>query len=209
MPYAILLALLLAAAAAFGAVRNRIKQDSEVIIPGTGIQLSDLGSISWAEVEILLDRLEMKEPPEPVFGAMCYEMVAPPEVAEYVCPVCGEKTLYTDYNTEFIEWELQGCRRLFDEIAASSDMDIQLDETRLCSSCTTADSAETALYLNVILEDGSVVSNRVSEFDLRLLDGFLKGRLFYYTWNDGEEPLKPHIDRIRELLGQPVPAETP
>ena len=27
-------------------------------------------------------------------GAMCYDMCMPPPVTEYVCPVCGEKTLY-------------------------------------------------------------------------------------------------------------------
>jgi hypothetical protein len=206
VPYAILIALVLLVATALGAVRQRAKQDnSGSTIPGTGIELSDLGSISWEEVEVLLDRLDTREPPEPVFGAMCYEMVAAPSVAEYVCPVCGEKTQYTEYDTWFVEFELPGCRRIFDEIAGIADMDIELDETRMCSYCTDADSAEAALYLKVTLGDGTVVSNRVTEFDLRLLESFFKGRLFYYTSNDGQEPLQPYADRIRELLGQPVP----
>jgi hypothetical protein len=205
VPYAILIALVLLVATALGAVRQRAKQDNANTIPGTGIELSDLGSISWEEVEVLLDRLETREPPEVVYGAMCYEMVAAPSVAEYVCPVCGEKTQYTDSDTWFIEYELQGCRRLFDEIAGAADMDIELDETRMCSYCTDADSAEAAIYLKVTLEDGTVLSNRVSEFDLRLLDSFFKGRLFYYTSTDGQEPLQPYAGRIRELLGQPLP----
>jgi hypothetical protein len=204
MPYAVVIALILAVAAVFGAVRHRVKQDSGIAIPGTGIQLSDLGTISWSEVEILLDRLETTEAPEPVFGAMCYEMVAAPEVAEYVCPVCGEKTVYADYDTEFIECGLQVCRRVFDGIDEAAEMDIRLDESRLCSSCTPAGDVEQVLFLEVTLEDGSVVRNSVSEYDLRILEGFLRGRLFYYTWNDGQEPLKPHIERIRELLGQTV-----
>jgi hypothetical protein len=204
--YAILIAVVLLAATAFGAVRQRAKQDnSGTTIPGTGIELSDLGSVSWDQVEILLGRLETREPPEPVFGAMCYEMVAAPSVAEYVCPLCGEKTLYTDNDTWFIEFELQGCRRIFDEMAGVADMDIELDESHLCSFCTDADSVEAVLYLDVTLEDGTVVSNPVTEFDLRLLESFLKGRLFYYTSNDGQEPLQPYAGRIRELLGQPVP----
>jgi hypothetical protein len=207
VPYAIMLALVLAVATAFGAAIHRTRQSNAVNVLGTDIELSDIGSVSWEEVEILLDRLETKEPPEPVFGAMCYEAVAAPMVAEYLCPVCGEKTLYGEYNTWFIEFELQGCRRIFDEITGATELTIELDETRFCQACTPDEGDEPTLYLTLTLEDGTIISNRISELDLRMLEGFLKGRLFYYTSNDGEQPLKPHIDRIRELLGSPVPVE--
>ena len=204
MPYAIVIALLLSTAAAIGAVRLRAKSGNSYNLLDMDVKLSDIGSVSYEEVEILLDRLQSREPPEPVYGAMCYEAVASPLVAEYLCPVCGEKTLYTDFDTWFIEFELQGCRRIFDEITGASDMDIELDETLFCQLCTPDASEEPALILTLTLEDGTVISNRVSEFDMRILESFLKGRLFYITSNDGEQPLSPYAGRIRELLGLPA-----
>lgn len=42
-----------------------------------------------------LEDLARSEPPTDLsHGAMCYEMTGPPEVAEYLCPVCGQKTMY-------------------------------------------------------------------------------------------------------------------
>ena len=204
MPYAIILALLLAVATALGAVRHTTRQGNTLNILGIEVKLSDLGSISWDEVDTLLNRLQSQEQPEPVYGAMCYEAVALPLVAEYLCPVCGEKTLYNEYDTWFIEYELQGCRRIFDEIAGASEIVIELDETRYCQACTPDEGEEPALILTLTLEDGTFISNRVSEFDLRILESFLKGRLFYITSNDGEQPLQPYSGRIRELLGLPA-----
>jgi len=204
MPYAIVIALLLSTAAAIGAVRLRTKSGNSFNLLDVDVKLSDIGSVSYEEVDILLDRLQSREPPEPVYGAMCYEAVAPPQVAEYTCPVCGEKTLYTEYDTWFIEFELQGCRRIFDEISGASEMDIELDEALFCQVCTPDEGEGPALVLTLTLEDGTVISNRISEFDLRILESFLKGRLYYVTSNDGEQPLKPYAGRIRELLGLPV-----
>jgi hypothetical protein len=31
----------------------------------------------------------------------------------------------------------------------------------------------------------------------------VRGRLYYLTFNDAQRPLKPHIERLRELLGLP------
>ena len=204
MPYAIILALLLAAATALGAVRHTTRQGNTLNVLGIDVKLSDLGSVSWDEVEILLNRLQSQEEPDPVMGAMCYSIAAYPEVAEYICPVCGEKTEYSTYETHFNEWELQGCRRLFDSISAATELDLVLDETRFCSFCTPAEDHSPGLYLVLAREDDTVVSNQVNQHDLMILESFLKGRLYYFTWNDGQEPLKPHADRIRELLGLPA-----
>jgi len=201
MPYAVILALLLTAAAALGAVRLRTKQDNADNVPGIEVSLSDLGSISWDEVEILLDRLESEKLPEAVMGAMCYGAALYPEVAEYTCPACGEKTEYTNSQTQFIEWELQGCRRLFDGISGAAEMDLVLDETRFCSFCTPSENETPSLYLLLTREDGTVVRNQIGQHDLMILESFLRGRLYYFTWNDGQEPLQPYADRIRTLLG--------
>ncbi len=199
MTYALVLALLLSAAAAFGAVRSRIKSDTPNPL-GSGVTLSNLETLTDEQVLVLLDRLERETSPDPVMGAMCYGAVAYPEVAEYICPVCGEKTEYTSYDTQFIEYELQGCRRLFDNISGATEMGLILDETRFCSFCTPGENETPGLYLVLTREDGSVMSNQVTHHDLMILESFLMGRLYYFTWNDGQEPLKPHADRIRVLL---------
>lgn len=203
MTYALVLALLLSAAAAFGAVRSRIKSDTPDPL-GSGVTLTDIEILTDEQVLVLLDRLERKPSPDPVMGAMCYGVAAYPEVAEYICPVCGEKTEYTSYDTQFIEYELQVCRRLFDGISAATEMDLVLDETRFCGFCTPSEYHSPGLYLVLAREDGTVVSNQVTEHDLSILESFLRGRLYYFTWNDGQEPLKPHADRIRVLLDLPV-----
>jgi hypothetical protein len=200
MPYALILAILLSAAAAFGAVRQRTRSTTMNLL-GRGVTLADLETLSEGQVLALLDRLESEEAPEPVMGAMCYAVAQYPEVADYICPVCGEKTEYTSSETQFIEWELQGCRRLFDSISGATEFNLELDETRFCGFCSQAESETPALYLVLTREDGTVVSNQVSQHDLMILESFLRGRLYYMTWNDGQEPLKPYADRIRTLLG--------
>lgn len=165
------------------------------------INSSAIKPLSIQQVNFLLARLEREEPPEPVFGAMCYEMMAAPAVAEYICPVCGEKTLYEDFQTAFIEWELQGARRLAESIDAATEFDVTLDETLFCSYCSEDTVDQPYLILRVVPEEGEVVMNRVSITDLNKLDSFLQGRLYWLTDNDSQEPLQNDGDRIRELLG--------
>ncbi|MFA6619449.1 MAG: hypothetical protein WCT23_10335 [Candidatus Neomarinimicrobiota bacterium] len=185
-----------------GVVKSRgtgfIKEDnpfSRIIISAA------IKPLSMEQVNFLLARLEKEEPPEPVFGAMCYEMMAAPVVAEYICPVCGEKTLYEDYRATFIEWELQGARRLAESIDAGTEFNVTLDETLFCDYCSEDSQDEPSLLLRVTSEDGTEISSRVSLTDLRKLDSFLQGRLYWLTDNDSQEPLQDDGDRIREILG--------
>jgi len=159
--------------------------------------------LSMEQVNFLLARLEREDAPDPAFGAMCYEAMAIPAVAEYVCPVCGEKTLYEDYQVSFILWELQGCRRLAESIDSSTEFRVILDESQFCDFCSGGNTQSPEILLRVIRDDGSETVNSVSISDLRMLDSFLQGRLYWVTENDGQEPLKNNADRMRELLGLP------
>ena len=158
-------------------------------------------SLSMDQINILLAKLEIEEPPEPVMGAMCYEAMAYPLVAEYICPVCGEKTIYNDSQTGFIEWELQGCRRMVDTINEYTEFDISLDETLFCDFCSESSDEEPVLLLRVASTDSTETVNRISIHDLRILESFLQGTLYYTTSNDGQQPLQDYSERIRELLG--------
>jgi len=167
---------------------------------GTFLNSATIKPLSIEQVNFLLARLEREEAPEPMYGAMCYEMMAAPAVAEYICPVCGEKTLYEDYTTAFIEWELPGARRLVESIDEATDFQVSLDETMYCDFCSEFPDEDPHLILRVQGNEGETV-NRVSISDLRKLDSFLQGRLYWVTDNDGQEPLKEDAELIRDLLG--------
>ncbi len=202
MWYIVAAAGILLAGTFAGVVKSRgtgFLKESNLI--NMAINSAVLKPISMQQINGLLARLEWEEPPEPVFGAMCYEMMAPPTVAEYNCPVCGEKTLYEGYQTAFIEWDLQCARRIADSIDASTEFQVILDEIQFCDYCYADFEAEPSLLLHVIPEEGEEVVNSVSLTELRKLDSFLQGHLYWVTDNDSHEPLQESADRIRELLG--------
>lgn len=168
------------------------------------VQGIDFRSLSDSEIDQLLERLESEDPPDRVMGAMCYAAMAYPEVAEYICPVCGEKTLYSGYETAMIEWQLQGMRRMAENIDDMTDFPVMLDETQFCHFCSGGDIPNPSLVLRVMRSDSMEIENTVSSTDLSMLESFLQGNLYYFTSNDSQEPLREHADRLRQLLGFPM-----
>jgi len=161
-----------------------------------------VSTVSVEQINILLSRLESTEPPEQVMGAMCYEPMSAPAVAEYICPVCGEKTVYNYSQSAFINWELAGCRRMADSINIHTDFEVVLDERQFCDFCSPDSSSdEPSLLLRVTYSDSTEVVNTVNVTDLLMLDSFLQGNLYYTTSNDGQMPLQSYSGRMRELLG--------
>ena len=161
-----------------------------------------LASLSRSETRALLAKIERAERPEPKMGAMCYDMAAPPERAEYVCPTCGERTLYSHEHAAFVQWELEMCRRLFSRMPHREAM--SLDESSFCRKCCPKSSVH-ELVLTIRFDDGKTtgVHSMTSE-DLRLLAGALSGKLTGTTLAEGEEPLKNSLPRLRELLDEKV-----
>lgn len=161
------------------------------------VTADSLQRLSRQDVHDLLSRLEMEEPPEPVPGAMCYRVAGPPSVAEYTCPVCGEKTVYTDELTGFIENRLESARRLAAAVDSATAFSVTLDETAFCSNCSRDSSGNPGLF--IVVED--TLRSPVSETDLRMLYGFVQGNLYWSTDTDDRLPLKDHVHRLAELLG--------
>ncbi len=169
---------------------------------GISLYSTSIDSLSRSEINLLLSRLENEEPPESVMGAMCYAPMGQPSSAEYVCPICSEKTIYGSSYASFIDRELSGCSRLVESINLNTDFEVSLDERLYCDFCSPDSTNESpALLLHVLYENGDEVINRISISDLRMLDSFVHGNLFYLTFNDGQQPLKAHADRMRTLLG--------
>jgi hypothetical protein len=154
--------------------------------------------LSGDELDSLLTRLKVDEAPEPTLGAMCYDMAMPARVTEYVCPECGEKTLYEEWC--WLLQELPRSRALFEAVRDSLDISVALDETMLCSHC--APGAEQAyLVLETVSAEGDTVRNEISQNDLVMLLSFLQGSLYYEDDFGGTFPLQPKAERIAQLLG--------
>ena len=167
--------------------------------PAASAGAAKLATLSRDEVRQLLAKIEKSVRPEPQMGAMCYKMARSPSRAEYICPTCGERTLYTDRAAGLVERELATCQRLFRELPRHDTMD--LDESAFCRKCR-PQSAEPELTLIIRYDDGTTSAVRgVSSEDLRLLGAALSGKLTETTSNEGEEPLKDKLPRLRELLG--------
>ena len=168
---------------------------------GAGTGTLSVVSLSMDEINFLLARLEKEEAPESVFGAMCYAPMAIPDSAEYICPVCGEKTIYSGGMSAYLQHELGAARRLAESIDSLTDFNVTLDESAFCDFCSEYGVGSAVLVLRVTNENGEETENSVSVDDLRMLDSFLRGNLFWVTSNDGHEPLRDHAERMAELLG--------
>jgi hypothetical protein len=162
-------------------------------------QAALLTAMSKGEVKRLLATIERAQAPEPKMGAMCYRMALPPDRMEYVCPTCGEKTLYEKEVSWTWMHQLDACRRLFKELPKHDTM--TLDESSFCRKCRPGTNAP-SLRLVIRYDDrtSNVVSGITSQ-DLRLLKGLLSGDRSYRTSNEGQVPLKQELPRLRALLG--------
>ncbi|HOO20587.1 MAG TPA: hypothetical protein PLJ99_00180 [Kiritimatiellia bacterium] len=172
-----------------------------------GITVERVTRASNAEIERMLGRIEARPAPEQKMGAMCYDMCMPPPVTEYVCPVCGEKTLYpvpeNQWSTPLNR--LEGLRRLQAEAqveAGKRGASVELDEQAFCRKCRPMAVDEPASVLVVRLPDGRETRTVVfTEDDLRVLRDFFAGRDVKVGSQDDETPLKRSLPRLRSLLG--------
>ncbi len=141
------------------------------------------------------------EPPVDLetIGAECYEVASPPQRAEYVCPVCGERTLYHDDLAALVEWELASCRRAVETIEG---LDVTLDESRFCRKCS-PDVTDPKLVLEIRYEGEAepVRVEGVNQHNHDLLSEFLSGSERHTDEYDAETPLKDYIEELEWVLG--------
>lgn len=154
-------------------------------------------------VRQLLSRVEREEAPDFVMGAMCYSPVALPDRVEYICPVCGERTYFGQYEGSFVQWELPAMRRIVSGMEDNGFFEAVLEET-FCSHCTGGEPVGEARLL-VIYAEGDTVRTPVCLNDLQMIDGLLRGELSYTQSNDSRSPLKSSLDRLRTILGVSEP----
>jgi hypothetical protein len=163
-----------------------------------------------AEVTQRLQELSLAPAPTDLArGAMCYKVAMPSERHEYICPTCGEKTLYAKddgdrtKNIKDLAWtlhrDLDLCRRIVREIRKIS---VKLDESQFCRKCK-PDVEAPQLELVVTYEE-DVEPHRakgVRPDDLLLIKDFVEGKTKHTCSTDRQTPMKNHVKRLADLLG--------
>ncbi len=132
-------------------------------------------------------------------GAMCYDMAGPPPTAEYICPKCGEKTLYTDNTTYLLQYELTSCRSA---VAGMKGLGITLDESQFCRKCRPEiETPGLCIEISYYGEEKPHQCCNISSGDLDILGEFIHGSKKHTSFNDAEYPLKDYAGRLEEMLG--------
>jgi predicted small lipoprotein YifL len=213
MPYVLIAVLVLFMAFALASCgRNGAldKPDPKPVVSSTDVP-SGAGSRAAVEKR-LLELAKGPAPAELSRGAMCYEMVAPPLRAEFVCSDCGEKTLYAceKYGDEqmgavqAINSALPGCRRLLPQV---KDLNVALDASAFCHTCN-PESTDPKLVLVVSYPNGTTHRTPgVTEDDMRLLVELTAGSDKHVGAQDTGSALKDHLPRLQQLLGVAVPED--
>lgn len=174
--------------------------------PG-GVTVEKVSQASNAEIERMLRAVEAGPVPELKMGAMCYAPLPPMTHYEYVCPVCGEKTLFAAEARQ--NWipatVIDSLRRARDAAAAAAakvGAAVALDEKQFCRKCQPgfADVPQAAVV--VTLPDGREQRTEAIQLqDLWILRDFFGGKNVLVGGNESESPLKGSLPRLRELLG--------
>jgi hypothetical protein len=179
------------------------------------------GSISREDIIAELKYLaKTRSPKELSRGAMCYKMAGPPNRVEFICPVCGERTLYSvpdrgsgrsagplSLIVKYLARELPACTRLADSLR---QYQIQLIQTKYCKKCSPQEQ-NPQLGLKTTYADTSVphIVWGVTSDDCRLLKEFFDGENKHRDFFDRETPMKKLIPRLEELLGVKAGLEKP
>jgi hypothetical protein len=158
------------------------------------------------QVERMIDKLEARPAPEAKMGAMCYDMVMPEAVTDYVCPMCGAKTLYplSEGEGETPLNDLESLREAEQEAQAAAQKlgaSIVLDEKQFCRQCDPELEGIPQAILVTRLPNGRM--KRTEDFTLRdlwILRDFFEGKEVVVGSQDDEEPLKDQLPRLRELM---------
>ena len=181
---------------------------------------------SKSQIEEKLKHLATTPPPEKMnFGAMCYSTSMAIGTISYICPVCGEKTLYkyigeNEWVTsngeelsdlelthrkrryeafEMVLREINACRR---EVQKVKGINISLDESGFCDHCCPYITYPILyLLINIGGESDTVKTPNIDYMDIRLIHEFLSGSLVHKGYADEETPLVDYMGRIKELLG--------
>jgi hypothetical protein len=168
------------------------------------------------QVRAMLKKLANTPPPkqEPQAIAMCYSTAPPPTRADYVCPKCGERTIYDESDklppleqaergtAALVKWQIQVCRRDMQQIHKLAGDAVTLDESQFCRKCSPKTSSP-KLVLHIVYDGGKPRDvDNIKHDDLIILRDFLAGKLVTKNDRDYVNPLQDDLPRLQELLGE-------
>jgi hypothetical protein len=184
--------------------------DKQILIKAPFIENDTIKAMfSKEQINQKLKRLAETPPPKELsHGAMCYSVaMIKNTIHEYVCPICGEKTIYKrnkdedkfQYLDMILYREIGACRG---QVAGVKGINIKLDETEFCSHCMpNTDFPKLYLLLNIAGQSDTTKVQGISATDIQLINEFLNDNLVHKGSQDFETPLVDNIERIKQLLG--------
>jgi len=186
---------------------KRITRDIAAALPSPSPAVKTR-SLSKEEIAQRLKKLANSPPPKNLsMGAMCYDMAGPPERTDYVCPECGEKTIYSKEgkdrraSTNFIQYDLPDCRRMAKDIKGVT---VELDEHEFCKKCSPkVKEPELIVKVRYAGRADAAVTRGITRDDLKLINEFASGSDRHSGAQGRETPLSQYITRLQELLGIP------
>jgi len=203
----LLLAWLMLAGA--GCSRNA-SEEPPAIAPPPVVLTEKMKSLDREAVRAMLKRLADTPPPKTeVVSACCYEPTILPDRVEYLCPKCGERTLYARHAREsmnnsavfLIEEELPRCRREFQKLRNIAHDAIELDESQFCRKCS-PNITSPRIVLHITYNNGKTRDVEIiTSTDLRLLQDFLAGSIIHHGFYNENKPLQESMPRLQQLLG--------
>jgi len=196
-----------------GGCSRNTSETPPAIAPPPVVLTEKMKSLDRAAVRAMLKHLTDTPLPKKLSpGAMCYYSSVRLRRTDYVCPQCGERTLYEESKLEDIKYsrdnvciiigeDIPGCHRELAKIRKIVGDAMALDESQFCRKCSPK-VTEPKLVLHITYEDGTTRNaEKVTAEDLQLIREFLAGDAVHKGVRDREIPLKKSLPRLQELLG--------
>ncbi len=148
-----------------------------------------------------------------VTRAICYAPPRPPDNLSYLCPECGEKTIYAidaaaatktlSRNRIVSVMRVTVLRRQAEQIRQLG-LAVKLDEKAWCRKCQPTPPQDDGYDAGMVVTWPDGKTHRVDTItfaDLDLLIAFLKGDSAMVDVAGQSTPLKDKLPRLQELLG--------
>jgi DNA-directed RNA polymerase subunit RPC12/RpoP len=186
------------------------KSDNKIVINSPNIENDTIKAMfSREQINKKLKRLAETPPPTNLsYGAKCYSKVnMDNQVHEYVCPVCGEKTIYKKGKVKenfflidnVLAFDLEACRKQVEKVKG---VNISLDETQFCNKCKpNIENPSLCLLVNIAGRKETTRVCSITSEDIKLIQEFLADELVHKGDREEEYPLVNYSDRIKQLLG--------
>ncbi|MDD3014396.1 MAG: hypothetical protein PHC34_11895 [Candidatus Gastranaerophilales bacterium] len=160
------------------------------------------GQHSRVELADKLGQLPPKNFLEEPMGAMCYDTAVPLNRTQFICPICGEMTVYHSSFGDNIE-ELPTYLLLVRKI---TKIDVKLDDTQFCKKCNPGiSSPQYCLLVKYGKNEEAHKTCGITDEDINLLYEFSEGSKDHITsYTRDKRPMTEYKKRLEELLGTKI-----